>query len=392
MTVAKWDAADAKGSVDPGRSEELSSQLHVAMQHLALQGVSAFAGADAATAHRELAWFTAIAWNSGLVASAAPRHDWASAARAFAAAGAFMDAAPALLDADAGDAGGSAAGGAPSRQLAWLLAAGASLEVHAAAAAAGEDAAALLAEAQHALARCAAAGDAAASAPRTGVYFTLLSFTARARAADDAGCLELLRSAEAMPGLTPDTALKLARLASAPGGGSSSTAAPGTLVALRAYELCLRVMQRTPGVPHKDVAHVLRKTLTLAEHAGAATPAATSSSAAAATGADSRDARLLRAFREAAALLAGVPPGAYPPEEAHWLVTSAWNRGALLAKLGRVESAEPLLKCGLELLKHAVKHAPALEAHKAAMLDCLANISQKKRRDVVPREDAIVIN
>jgi hypothetical protein len=56
--------------------------------------------------------------------------------------------------------------------------------------------------------------------------------------------------------------------------------------------------------------------------------------------------------------------------------------------------SQPLLKCGLELLKHGVKHAPALEAHKAAMLDCLATISQKKRRDAstVPREDAIVIN
>jgi hypothetical protein len=347
VTVAKWDEADAKGAgVDPVRSEELSSQLHVAMQHLKLQGVPAFAGADAATAARELAWFAAIAWNAGLVASAAPRHDWASAARLFAASGAFMDAAPANLD-DTDDAGGgssgsAAPGGTPSRQLAWLLAAGASLEVHAAAAA-GEDAAALLAEAQHALARCAAAGEAAASAPRadgaslarTGVYFTLLSFTARARAGDDSGCLDLLRSAEAMPGLSPDTALKLARLASAPGG---SGAAPSALVALRAYELCLRVMQRTPGVAHKELAHVLRKTLTLAEHAGATTTAATA--AASATGADSREARLLRGYREAAALLAGVPPGAYPPEEAHWLVTSAWNRGALLAKLGRVDSAE----------------------------------------------------
>ena len=83
--------------------------------------------------------------------------------------------------------------------------------------------------------------------------------------------------------------------------------------------------------------------------------------------------------------------------------------------------AQPLLKCSLELLKHALKHAPALEAHKAAMIQCLVRscavvdapaaracadasarpqttLAQKKRRDALgaavtreSREDAAAL-
>jgi hypothetical protein len=126
-----------------------------------------------------------------------------------------------------------------------------------------------------------------------------------------------------MPGLSADAALKLARLAATAAAGSEG----GPLVAFRAYELCLRVMQRSPSASLKDISYVLRKVVTLAEQAGAG-------------GGDNRDARLLRAFRDATAVLAGAPAGAYPSEEAVWLVTTAWNRGALLAKLGRPENAE----------------------------------------------------
>ncbi len=379
VTGAKWDAADAAaaaagGAQDPARAEELAQQLTVAVTQLAQLGVARFGGADPAAASRELAWFAAVAWNAGLSASAEPQHDWPSAAALFTAAGAFLDAVPA-----ADESAGAGSVGAPTRQLAWLLAAGASLEAHAAPGAADS----LLADAQHALARCAAAAAAllppagaaeAASRARTDTYVSLLAFTAAVRACDESLCLDLLRTAEATPGLTPDTALKLARIAS-PGGGDGGGG--NSRVALRAYELCLRVMQRTPGAPVKDAALVLRKVLTLAEQAEGGGGG----------GADSRDARVLRGYREAAALLGGTAPGAYPSEEAHWLVTAAWNRGALLAKLGRADAAEPLLKCALELLKHGVKHAPALEAHKAAMLECLV----RRRGAAAARGAALVV-
>ena len=351
--------------------------MSVAAARLKALGVPAFAGSDPATAARELQWFATTSWNAGLAASVELGHDWASAARLFAAAGMFMDAGdvPPYNAADGGDAAHASA--APSRRLAWLLAAGAALEVHSATVKHDAEAAVVLGEAQHALARCAAAAEAAGAhahdAGRTDIFFALLSFTASTRAGDEAGSMAVLRKAESLPGLTADTALKLARLASTAAAASDS----GSLVALRAYELCLRVMQRSPGASLKDISYVLRKVVTLAEQAGGATH-----------GSDNRDVRLLRAFRDATSVLASSPPGAYPSEEAAWLVTTAWNRGALLAKLGRPESAEvrcrdsalrlalradfdvpsqPLLKCGLELLKHGAKHAPALEEHKELM-------------------------
>ena len=324
VTAAKWDAADAvAGRADPARSAELASQLGVACQQLQALGVPAFAGDDPATAARELQWFATNAWNAGLAASVELAHDWASAARLFAAAGTFMDAADVPPYSSTGAAGVMHEAAAPSRRLAWLLAAGAALEVHSAMV--DEDGAFILGEAQHALARCAAAADAAGST-QTDVFFLLLQFTASRRGEDEAGSLAILRKAESMPALTADTALKLARLASMAAVASDN----GQVLAFRAYELCLRVMQRAPGGSLKDISYVLRKLVTLAEQ-GANDGG---------LGADNRDVRLLRAFRDASAVLAAAPAGAYPSEEAVWLVTTAWNRGALLAKLGRPESAE----------------------------------------------------
>ena len=324
MTSEKWDAADAvAGHADPARSAELASQMGVACQQLKALGVPGFAGNDPATAARELQWFAANAWNAGLAASVELAHDWASAARLFAAAGTFMDAADLPPYSAAGAIGVAHEAAAPSRRLAWLLAAGAALEVHSAML--DDDGAFILGEAQHALARCSAAADAGAST-QTDILFLLLCFTVCTRAEDVAGSLAILRKAESMPALTADTALKLARLASKAAAASDG----GSTLAFRAYELCLRVMQRSPGSSLKDMSYVIRKVVTLCEHAAGD----------GGLGGDNRDVRLLRAFRDASAILAAAPAGAYPSEDAVWLVTTAWNRGALLAKLGRPESAE----------------------------------------------------
>ena len=382
VTSAKWDAADAvAGHADPARSAELASQMGVACQQLKALGVPAFAGNDHATAARELLWFATNAWNAGLAASVELAHDWASAARLFAAAGTFLDAADLPPYTSSGATGVAHEAAAPSRRLAWLLAAGAALELHSAML--DGDGAFILGEAQHALARCAAAADAAAST-QTHVLFLLLCFTASTRAGDKAGSLAILRKAESMPAFTADTALKLARLAS-----MAAAASDGWAVAFRAYELCLRVMQRAPGSSLKDMSYVLRKLVTLSEQCASD----------GGLGGDNRDVRVLRAFRDASAILAAAPAGAYPSEEAVWLVTTAWNRGALLAKLGRPESAEvrcvelillpecmtcmppsqPLLKCSLELLKHGAKHAPALEAHKSSMTETMVRTTSAMR-------------
>jgi len=319
VTAAKWDAAEAKAKAAPGagaeagepgtaaaaeaadgRALELSLQFDVASERLSALGVTLFAGADEEAAARELAWFAHTAWNAGLAAAAGGRA-WDAVARLFSASGAFLLA-----------PGTPQAGGSP--QLAFLLSAAAWLEVHSASGEASALAAARRAVASHAA--ITASGGAAAG--RVAVFALLINFATAARAGDEGGCAELLRSAEAMAGLSGDSALKLAKLSAAPGAPRAACE--------KAHALCLRVLQRSPGgAPAAELAYALRKSLQLQEEAGGTGGG----------GADGREPRLLRAWREAAALLAGVPAGGYPPDEAAWLVTHCWNRGAGLAKLGR---------------------------------------------------------
>ena len=366
VTDKKWDAADAatvahQGRFERGRSDELAQQFVVAAERLSTLGASAFAGDDAVTAATECAWFGLSAWNAGL-ATIAPQEGivpaWGAAVHLFRAAGTFMSA---LFVVDPHDQQGAVS--PHTCQLAWLLSAASALEADKDAKNTASDGPqGLLAEAASALQHAAAVEIPAADAARAQVFMLLTGFTVKAKCGDAAGCLDMLRTAEAMPGLTTDTALKLAKIAAEDAGPA---------VALRAYELCMRVMQRSQSglaANYADMAHVLRRTLTYAEQ----------SSGSVGGGADSHDARLLRYFREAAALMASVPPGAYPPEEAEWLMTSAWNRGAMLIKLGRVDAGELFLKVGLELQRHAAKHSPGAETHKAAMLDALAKISSTR--------------
>lgn len=359
VTQAKWDAADAatvanQGSFERGRADELAQQFVVASERLEALGAVTFAGDNVANASKELSWFAITAWNAGL-STCAPQEGqhpaWAAAAHLFGAAGAFMNA---LVHMD--PHGQHAPAVSPhTRQLAWLLSAASALEVH------KDSGAQSLNEATLALQSAAAVDCPASDAARAQVFMLLTSFNVKARLGDAAGCLDMLRTAEAMPGLTADTALKLAKIAAEDA---------GLAVALRAYELCLRVMQRSQGQTtpnYADMAHVLRCTLTYAEQASGGS-----------NGADSRDARLLRGFREASALIASVPAGGYPPEEAEWLMTQAWNRGAMLIKVGRTDIGEQFLKLGVELQRHCSKHSPQAEQHKAGMLDTLAQLSRKR--------------
>jgi hypothetical protein len=51
------------------------------------------------------------------------------------------------------------------------------------------------------------------------------------------------------------------------------------------------------------------------------------------------DAERLAVFKEAVALLLAAPPTAYPANEAQWLVSTIWNRGATLAKFAQPNEA-----------------------------------------------------
>ena len=64
------------------------------------------------------------------------------------------------------------------------------------------------------------------------------------------------------------------------------------------------------------------------------------------------DAERLGMLRDAAGLVAAAPPGAFPPLEARWLVTAAWNRGATHAKFARGEEARECMDLALKMAEH----------------------------------------
>jgi hypothetical protein len=65
------------------------------------------------------------------------------------------------------------------------------------------------------------------------------------------------------------------------------------------------------------------------------------------------DGARLAALKEASALAAAAPPGAFPAIEARYLATVAWNRGATHAKLGRPAVAAPFMAVALRLVRSA---------------------------------------
>lgn len=88
-----------------------------------------------------------------------------------------------------------------------------------------------------------------------------------------------------------------------------------------------------------------------------------------------------RAYRDAGQLLAAAAPGAFPADEAQWLVATCWNRAALHVRQHRWQQAEALVKTTMELHKHAVRHCRGgLDSGlPEKMQSALVKIVEKKR-------------
>ena len=63
------------------------------------------------------------------------------------------------------------------------------------------------------------------------------------------------------------------------------------------------------------------------------------------------DADRLNTLRDAAALFTAAPAGAFPPLEARYLITTAWNRGATHSKVGRMSVAEAFMGIAIRMVK-----------------------------------------
>lgn len=87
-----------------------------------------------------------------------------------------------------------------------------------------------------------------------------------------------------------------------------------------------------------------------------------------------------RAYRDAGQLLAAAASGAFPPDEAQWLVATCWNRAALSVRQHRWALAESLVKTTMEVHKHAVRHCRGLDpGMPEKMQAALVRIAEKRR-------------
>lgn len=74
----------------------------------------------------------------------------------------------------------------------------------------------------------------------------------------------------------------------------------------------------------------------------------------------------LTILRDAASLLAAAPAGAFPPLEARYLITTAWNRGATHSKFGRMGDAEAFMGMAMRMVR-AVDATAAMACEQGAV-------------------------
>ncbi|EFN50881.1 hypothetical protein CHLNCDRAFT_141680 [Chlorella variabilis] len=260
--------------------------------------------------------------------------------------GGAADSAPAPGAANPGAASAPAHGGSASLSLSrsYLTAArGAAAGLDTQQAVAGVEAAAGAGEGQ-----AGPGGDAKAD-----VYLLLLDFKLCLLGGDVAGQLQALARARALPAFGAHhfgMAAALARGGSRSGGGGGSGRGLGTGPAplppsspevCRAAEAARlhRLTQDTP-LDYAAAAAALRRLVELSP------------------GDDER----LELLGEAAGLLSAAPPGAYPPQELRWLVTTAWNRGAVHARFGRPAEAGQYQRWAASALRHSAELAGEYQA------------------------------
>lgn len=84
--------------------------------------------------------------------------------------------------------------------------------------------------------------------------------------------------------------------------------------------------------------------------------------------------QVLDHYKQAQQIFSGLGDKLYPQDEAQWLVSTAWNRGALYMKLQQHDKAELWMGVALELLKHV----PAMESHRPSMMENITELLRLK--------------
>ncbi|KAJ7563573.1 hypothetical protein O6H91_03G115400 [Diphasiastrum complanatum] len=181
------------------------------------------------------------------------------------------------------------------------------------------------------------------------VHWNLLAFDLKGKTGDHKGQLEILHHCSSLPGFKPDYFFKMALHASSERTGSPEVAAA-------AFRSCLNLLLGSASPDYTRIALILRKLIGLADLRKK----------------DGQE--VLKLYNEANNILLGLSMDSYPKEEVQWLVSTAWNRAALHLKLLHLSDAQKWMELALDLLKHA----PAMEVHRPAMVESLSDVLKQK--------------
>eukprot|EP00898_Chlorokybus_atmophyticus_P006299 jgi/Chlat1/6670/Chrsp49S06131 len=315
---------------DPNYTE-LSGYFELARKRLQTDGYDALFG-DGETGQLECLWLAEEAWNYGI--DAGVKGNGTECVILLTSAADFQAALPASLET------------LSRERLCLILACSRLLELHT-----PDDGPSDLRMVLTLLDRCAKVQEKIAQhmdtqqPDKSEVYYHLLLFDATMRLRDTKGLENILNACKSVPGFGADSFIKMA---------VSACRQPhvNTHIAVAAFRISLSMLSNEPAPDYRLICTIYRRLISLSD----------------ACARDSTD--TLQLYREVCELLNALKQQDCPKDEGQWLVSTCWNRAALHAKVGRLSEAEAWMKLALQLLKNF----PAMEVHKPAMMDALADL------------------
>ncbi|KAG6557516.1 hypothetical protein Mapa_000790 [Marchantia paleacea] len=319
---------------DSTNQKEFMRYIKLAQTQLAEAGFESFFGSGS-VGQQEAKWFASTSWNQGLVAI--KTKDWQLSGDIFACASDFISS---LQESH--------------ENLQWLQK---SLLLATSCLMAADSGVDCLRIATKMLEKCRKVHRALAMSRESTdpvdhtleVHTALLSFDLKGRVKDYKAQLEILYQCGTLSGFKAEYYLMMADYA-------TKDSHPCFDVATTALRMALKFMLSLPAPDYKLVATTVRKQIKILDQQNKDGP------------------EVLVMYRQSKEIVANSSEGDYPPDEVQWLVATSWNRSGLHLKFLRYTQAETWMEVALDLLKYA----PQLESRKAAMVEGLNHVRQKR--------------
>eukprot|EP00850_Spirogloea_muscicola_P014959 SM000111S18782 [mRNA] locus=s111:143568:147638:- [translate_table: standard] len=182
------------------------------------------------------------------------------------------------------------------------------------------------------------------------LFMMMLLFDVHGRNNDHKVQLAILKKCEGLPKMKAEFLLQLGEQAR----GKDKDKAE---VALTAFRMALTITLTSATPDYGLTAMLIRKMIQLADLQQKDGP------------------DVLELYEESRKILASLPAGEYPKEEAQWLVATSWNRASSLLVSGRKEEAAAWMQAAVELLEYA----PSISSCKQDMLESLERVNMTRQ-------------